>query len=159
MKTLLFMRHAKARQDEDVSDHDRALNGRGERAAAEMGRALVEAGVAPDLIVSSTALRARSTAFAVAAALGWSPEVRLRRSLYMAEPRAILREAAALPDEHVCVLLVGHNPGMEELVSELAARRESMPTAAIASFSFDVERWSEVERAPARLSGLSRPSE
>ena len=159
MKTLLLMRHAKARQDEDVSDHDRSLNGRGERAAADMGRTLVESGVSPGLIVSSTALRARTTAFAVAQAFGWSPEVRLRRALYMTAPHAILAEASRLPDDVDCALLVGHNPGMEELMNELAARREPMPTGAVATFSFSVERWSELPSARAKLVGRSRPSD
>ena len=161
MKTLLLMRHAKSSGDDDgVSDHDRPLNTRGERSAPQMAAILVQHAVVPDLILSSTALRARTTASAVAEAFGWQPELRLRRELYLASPGQILEEIAGVSDEVGCLLVVGHNPGTEELVSDLAAMREAMPTAAIARFSLAVDDWAEVGReAGAELVQVWRPRE
>jgi len=160
MKTLLLMRHAKSSWDEgDLPDHDRPLNTRGEKNAPQMARALLEAGQKPALIVSSTALRARTTAFAVAEALQWKPEVRLRRELYMASAADILREAARAPDDVESLLLVGHNPGMEDLVSDLAVMRQAMPTAAIAAFGFELDAWSRIHPSQAELLKVWRPKE
>lgn len=161
MKTLLLMRHAKSSWDDDgVSDHDRPLNSRGERSAPQMAAILVHGAITPDLILSSTALRARSTAFAVAEAFDWKPELRLRRGLYMASPAQILEEISGVSDEVGCLLVVGHNPGTEELVSDLSAMRQAMPTAAIAQFSLAVDDWAEVGPAPgAELVHVWRPRE
>lgn len=161
MKTLLLMRHAKSGWDtEGVSDHDRPLNDRGNRTAPAMGLVLVKKGLVPDLIVSSTALRARETALAVAAACEWKHEVRLTRDLYMAEPDDILSVVAQVPDEAQRVLVVGHNPGMEDLVSDLSFMRNSMPTATIAMFELDVSSWSvPVDGKVAKLVDVWRPRE
>lgn len=142
MRTLLLMRHAKSSWDSDgVDDHDRPLNARGARSAPQMAKLLRDAGLAPGLILSSTALRARSTALAVAEAYGWKPEVRLRRGLYLADPPTLLAEISRLPDEAECVLMVGHNPGTEDLVSDLSAMRQAMPTAAVARFAVSASGW------------------
>jgi phosphohistidine phosphatase len=160
MKTLLLMRHAKSSWDEgDVPDHDRPLNTRGEKNAPQMARALVDAGRAPGLIVSSTALRARTTAFAVAEAFHWTPEVRLKRSLYMASAADILQEAERAPDDIETLMLVGHNPGMEDVVSDLAAMRQAMPTAAIAAFGFQIDAWSRIGSSRAELLKVWRAKE
>jgi phosphohistidine phosphatase len=160
MKTLLLMRHAKSSWDADgISDHDRPLNARGERSAPAMAELVVQAGLAPRLILSSTALRARETAFAVARAFGWKPEVRLVNALYMAEPRTILAQVAALSDEVETVLVVGHNPGMEELVSDLGHMRQHMPTAAVARFDVAASHWAELADAKCELVHVWRPKE
>jgi phosphohistidine phosphatase len=155
------MRHAKSGWDEEgVADHDRALNARGERAAPAMGQLLVDKGLIPDLVISSTALRARTTALAVVEACGWQPELRLTRKLYMAEPDQILAVVKHLPDDVTRVLLVGHNPGTEDLVSDLALVRQAMPTAAIARFDLSIRRWSDViDEKSARLVDVWRPRE
>ena len=160
MKTLLLMRHAKSSWDDgDVSDHDRPLNVRGERSAPLMARALVEAGVEPELILSSTALRARTTALAVAEAFQWRPEVRLQHSLYMAPAERILARAAGAPPAVATLLVVGHNPGMEDAVSDLAAMRQAMPTAAIARFALEVASWDQLSSARGQLVQVWRPKE
>lgn len=159
MRTLLLMRHAKSSWDDDVSDHDRPLNTRGEKSAPQMAALLVAEKLAPELILSSSALRARATAFAVAEAFGWQPEVRLRRGLYMAEPPRILGEIAALPSEVKTLLVVGHNPGMEDLVSDLSLMRQAMPTAAIARFAVKAESWAKLGETRAELVHVWRPRE
>lgn len=156
MKTLLLMRHAKSSWDDDgVSDHDRPLNARGERSAPQMAALLVAEKLPPDLILSSSALRARSTALAVAEAFGWQPELRLTQALYMADPARILAEIARVPAEVGCLLVVGHNPGMEDLVSDLSLMRQAMPTAAVARFS--VKSWSDLGRERGELVHVWRP--
>jgi phosphohistidine phosphatase len=160
VKTLLLMRHAKSSWDDDgVSDHDRPLNTRGERSAPHMAELLLEAKLEPELILSSTALRARTTAFAVAERFGWQPEVRLRRGLYMAEPGRILAEIAGVPREVGCLLVVGHNPGMEDLVSDLGLMRQAMPTAAIARFHCQLETWGELGAKRGELAHVYRPKD
>ncbi|GMV18482.1 MAG: histidine phosphatase family protein [Myxococcales bacterium] len=157
MKTLLLMRHAKSSWDDDVADHDRPLNARGERSAPQMAALLVGEKLQPDLILSSTALRARSTALSVAEAFAWKPEVRLMRSLYMADPAGILAEIASTPAAVGCLLVVGHNPGMEDLVSDLSLMRQAMPTAAVARFG--VRAWSELGSTRPELVHVWRPRE
>jgi phosphohistidine phosphatase len=160
MKTLLLMRHAKSSWDDDgLPDHDRPLNTRGERAAPEMADVLLAEGVAPDLILSSTALRARSTALAVAAASDWKPEVCLRRGLYGAAPQRILDEIARVSSDVGCLLVVGHNPGMEDLVGDLSLMRQAMPTAAVACFSVAGASWDSLGRERPELRKVFRPKE
>lgn len=159
MKTLLLMRHAKSGWEQSGPDHDRPLNARGERTAPEMGALLRREKVTPDLILSSTALRARSTALAVAEAFDWQPELRLLRDLYAAEPATLLDRVASAPDTCKCLLIVGHNPGMEDLVSDLAHMRQVMPTAAIARFDFAIEHWSDVAASTGKLVIVWRPKE
>lgn len=158
MKTLLLMRHSKP-SDEGAVDHDRPLDPRGEKMARHMAQVLVDAGLKPGLILSSTALRARTTAFAIADALDWQPELRLRRELYMAEADGILKEGTHVPAKIDCLLMVGHNPGMQELASELGAKKVSMPTAAIARFALPIVSWRDVRNARGMLVEVWRPRE
>lgn len=158
MKTLLLMRHAKSDWDDaGVSDHDRPLNGRGQRAAPQMAALLIAEKLTPDLILSSTALRARTTALAVAEAAGWKPEVRLRHALYLADPARIVHEIVRIPRDVGCLLVVGHNPGMEDLVSDLSMMRQAMPTAATARFAFPIGSWDELPAARAEQVHVWRP--
>ncbi|MBK7579798.1 MAG: histidine phosphatase family protein [Myxococcales bacterium] len=160
MKTLLLMRHAKSSWAEDgVADHDRPLNARGEKNAGEMAALLGAEGLQPGLILSSTAERARATALAVAEGFGWKPELRLLHALYLAEPDRILSEIACVAPDVGCLLVVGHNPGMEELVSDLSLMRQAMPTAAIARFAFGVDAWSEAASERGELVHVWRPRE
>ncbi|MBI3206107.1 MAG: histidine phosphatase family protein [Myxococcales bacterium] len=158
MKTLLLMRHAKSDWDDaGTPDHDRPLNARGERTAPQMAALLVSEHVPPDLILSSTALRARATALAVAEATGWKPELCLRHELYLAAPSRIVQAIVRAPSGVDCLLVVGHNPGMEELVSDLATTRQSMPTAAVARFAIPVDDWAAFAGARAELVQVWRP--
>lgn len=165
MKTLLVLRHAKSSwKDGDLSDHDRPLNDRGKRDAARMGRLLRELALIPDLVVTSTARRARATAKAVARAAGFAGEIDDRDDLYAADPETILHVTSAFPDAAARILLVGHNPGLEVFVSALAGAAVAMPTAALACFDLDVDAWRYVDsfghaRALCRLRGHWLPKE
>jgi phosphohistidine phosphatase len=128
MKTLLILRHAKSSwKDAELEDHDRPLNKRGEHDAPRMGHLLREEDLVPDLILSSTAKRARKTAEAVAEASGYTGEVELIPELYGGGPEAYLETLHNLPGENLRVLVVGHNPDLEELVEMLTGKRSACP--------------------------------
>ena len=160
-RTLLLLRHAKSSwKHEGLTDHDRPLNKRGQRDAPRMGRLLRERDLVPDRIVSSTAVRARTTAAEVAVAAGFEGEVVLFENLYLAAPTVYLELAAELAPGDRRVMFVGHNPGIEELVELLTGDAATMPTAALAWIELPVEAWSEVDkRSRGKLHHLWRPKE
>ncbi|MDA8908869.1 MAG: histidine phosphatase family protein [Verrucomicrobiales bacterium] len=149
MKQLLLIRHAKSSWDfPGRSDHDRPLNDRGEHDAPAMAAALQQRGVTPDQIVTSSALRARTTAAIIAEGLGCSPEmIETESDLYLASPRTILTCVQNLNEASGTVLMFGHNPGMHEAVVRLTADPgvREFPTLAVARIEFDVEFWGEVD--------------
>jgi phosphohistidine phosphatase len=160
-KSLLLLRHAKSSwKDSSLPDHDRPLNQRGKEAAPRMGRLIADEGLLPDLIVASTAVRAQATAAAVIEASGYGGALRSLHGLYLAPPDAYVTVARELDDSVGRVLMIGHNPGIEQLLSELIGRPESMPTAALAALDFSIDRWSELSPStPATLRGFWRPKE
>jgi phosphohistidine phosphatase len=161
MKTLLILRHGKSSwKDPDLDDHDRPLNKRGRRDAPRMGRLLRELDLVPDLIVSSTARRAHDTADAAADAAGYADEVCTNTELYHASPMTWIDELRQVSDIHQSVLLVGHNPGLEELVETLTDESESLPTAALAQVTLPIDSWSDLGTgASGVLENLWRPRE
>jgi len=129
MRSVLLLRHAKSSwKHPDLGDHDRPLNKRGKGDAPLMGRLLKREDLVPDIIISSTSLRARATAEAVAKASSYDGEIVLNKSLYAAGPEAYLGVIHALSDEYVRVLIVGHNPGLEELVELLTGEIHLLST-------------------------------
>jgi phosphohistidine phosphatase len=161
MRRLLILRHAKSSWDDPhLDDHDRPLNGRGKRDAPRVGERLREERILPDRIVSSTAVRARRTAEEVAEACGYDREIALAQRLYGAEPDDCLALLRELPDEDETVMLVGHNPCLEDLVARLAGRAERMPTAALAVFDLPLDSWAEITSGSrGKLLALWRPKE
>lgn len=160
MKTLLILRHAKSSWDDpDMPDHERPLTERGRKDAKRVGQFLEEHGLVPDLIISSTAKRARTTAKRVAKGCGYGAEIEVDGRLYLAHPSqftAVLREVA----EHATVLVVGHNPGLEEFVRQLTGQPETMPTAALAEVSLTIDSWQSLSSATeAKLVRVWRPKE
>jgi phosphohistidine phosphatase len=124
-RTLIAVRHAKSSWDHDVEDHDRPLSGRGRRDADALGRLLVQRGLIPDLVLCSTATRTRETwerAQAVGASAG---EVRLVRGIYHAWVPELVRLVRQTPDELATVLLLGHSPGIPDLVEHICIRTDS----------------------------------
>jgi len=148
MKTLLLMRHAKSSwKDSDLTDHQRPLNKRGEKAAPEMGRRLRQRGVHLDAIVSSDAVRAVATAEAVAGVLGLSPvAVRKVPELYDAGAGEILKVIHGFEDAWKRVLVVGHNPGFTKLANRFYPQPiANVPTAGIVEFWFDTHSWKDID--------------
>jgi phosphohistidine phosphatase len=161
MKTLLLLRHAKSSWDDPtLPDHDRPLNKRGKRDAPRMGALLAEHELVPDLVLCSTAARTVETARAVIAACGYDGEVRLSRELYHAPAHlyaAILRRE---PSRHARVLLVGHNPGLEELAGQLVGSPLHLSTAGLAWLKLSIDHWDGLQLdGRARLAELWRPKE
>lgn len=156
MKTLLLARHAKSDWGvPGLSDHDRPLNSRGRRDAPVMARRLVDEGIPLDRVVSSSAVRARSTAAEYAAAFGL--DIIEEPLLYAASVRSILAIASALPEESSVAMLVGHNPGMSDAVAELTGDWAELPTCAVAECAVDVDTWAELVEGSGRLLRLRTP--
>ena len=146
MKTLLILRHAKSSwKDASLADHDRPLNKRGKRDAPRIGKLLQEQDLVPERIISSTAKRARNTAKAVAKACHCEDKVELTPEFYHAGPGAYLAVLQDVPDNEQRVMVVGHNPGMEALVTHLTGRMETMPTAALAHIELPIEKWTDLD--------------
>lgn len=147
MKRLTLLRHAKSSWDDaSLSDFDRPLNPRGRRNAPEMGRRLLENGQVPDLLISSPARRAISTARMAAREMGF-PEERIieEPALYHASSAAIIEIVHSLETLADHVMLVAHNPGFTDLANRLStARIDNIPTAGVFCVDFDVDDWNEV---------------
>ncbi len=145
MKTVLILRHAKSSwREAGLADHERPLNKRGKRDAPRMGRLLREEDLVPDLIISSSAVRARKTAQLVIEASGYDGELRLARELYAAEPEAYLEVLQILPETVTSVMVVGHNPGLEELLELLSGDWQRLPTAALAQVALELDAWQDL---------------
>jgi phosphohistidine phosphatase len=143
-KTLLVMRHAKSSwSNGELPDHERPLNARGRHEAEQMGQELARLGWRPDLILASTARRARSTAKRVARELN-DVDITLDGRLYDSTPGACLRVLAERGTGET-VLLIGHNPTLEDLVRDLALRYIGLPTATVAVVRLAIDDWAQVD--------------
>lgn len=159
---LYLLRHAKSSWDDpSAADHDRPLAARGRRAAAVMADHMAEQRVRPDLVLCSTSVRTRETYERVEAVLGGAP-VHYERGLYAASAHSLLERLRTVPDDIGSVLMIGHNPGLEELALHLArpsAERDEIaqkfPTAALATL--ELTRWSELEPGGGTLVAYVRP--
>lgn len=160
MKTLLLLRHAKSSWD-DVSlrDFERPLADRGKRDAPRMGEELKLRAPLPDLIISSPAARARQTTQAIVDAGGLTARLEFNDSIYGATSGELMRLVRRLPDAVDCALMVGHNPGFEEVVSRLTGSDERMPTAALACIEFQIDHWNDLEDGAGRLIWLLTPKQ
>jgi phosphohistidine phosphatase len=161
MKNLLLLRHAKSSWKEaDLEDYDRPLNKRGKRDAPRIGQLLRDERLVPDQIVSSSAKRARRTAEHVAQASGFRGETRLTNELYEAAPEQMLAVIKQTPQVHERLLLVGHNPGLEELLELLTGECRPLTTAALAWIELEIDAWADLAPgAASRLVSLWQPRE
>ena len=150
MKTLLLLRHAKAEPpDEGMSDRDRPLAPRGERDAPSVGAWLCEQELMPDAILSSDALRAKTTAELVASHCQFTGEVSFFPELYMALPETYVEVLQRHAGEAEKVLVVGHNPTLDDLLFVLTGTHEGFPTAGLAVIELNVDHWEDL-RLPTR---------
>jgi phosphohistidine phosphatase len=154
MHRLTLLRHAKSSWDDpSLDDFHRPLNGRGRRNAPEMGRRLRDSSQTPDLLISSPATRAITTARMAAREMAY-PEARIveERGLYHAGAGEILRIVQSLETLARHVMLVGHNPGFTDLANRLSAVRiDNMPTASLFCVDFEIEQWSDAAAGEARF--------
>jgi len=148
VKQLLLMRHAKSSWgNPDLTDFDRPLKRRGQRAALKMGKHLRKQGLIPSHIVCSTAERAHATAELVLSEFPNGPELELRDELYHALPQVIVNVIRETDDAYDSLLLIGHNPGMEELIFQWSAEFLDFTTASVAYYALKIERWAELQLA------------
>ena len=159
MKTLLLMRHASSGWDElSLADRARPLDDKGEHELSRLTRRYAAKGIRPQRIVSSPALRALSTARALASACGLSgDDVQIDERLYCGSARAMLDSLGELDDALDCVAVVGHNPEITELAHHLARDIDFLPTCAIATMGFEVAHWSELRQHKAAAAMLDAP--
>jgi phosphohistidine phosphatase len=167
MKTLTLLRHAKSGYDDPTQrDFDRALNAKGQRAAAVMGRQAKALGLAVDTIVASPAMRVVQTLENFLTGYGSQAKPEWDRRIYLASAATLLDLIQELPDTHDHVLLAGHNPGLEDLVLLLVPDGDDplrdqvelkFPTASIAELTFDASDWANVAPGGGALTRFVRP--
>lgn len=153
MKRLIILRHAKSSWDNaDVSDYDRKLNKRGEKSADLMGEFLAAKQGNVDLILSSSAVRAFSTARIVAQMLNYNiEEIETTKKLYLAWVNDILKTIYSISDNTDSCILVGHNPGLTDLVNHFGVSLDNLPTASVVCFEFEAQSWEDISRENADL--------
>lgn len=145
---LYVMRHAKSRWDQaGTPDHERGLNGRGKRDALAMGAQLMRRGMMPQWILCSTAKRARATAKRLQRAADTRLCIRYHDALYAATAQDCLTLLRDIDEEVQRAMLIGHNPGLEELVAQLTQRAVTLQTACIAVIALPIESWGQLDRS------------
>jgi phosphohistidine phosphatase len=160
MKTLLLLRHAKSsRDDPGLRDFDRPLNDRGKSDAKLIGDYFGKKKIAVNAIVSSPAKRAQRTAEIFAQAAGLTNEIGFDERIYEASTQQLLRVVSDIESTHESVLLVGHNPGFEDLLTSLTDRTGRMPTASLASIELDINNWDEIAPRCGELSWFITPKD
>lgn len=167
MKTLTLLRHAKSGYDDPAQrDFDRALNAKGQRAAAVMGRQAQALGIAVAAIVASPAARVVQTLEHFLTGVGSDAKPEWDRRIYLASAATLLDLIQELPDTQDRVLLAGHNPGLEDLVLLLVPDGDDplrdqvelkFPTASIAELTFEADSWADVEPGEGTLTRFVRP--
>jgi phosphohistidine phosphatase len=146
MKTILILRHAKSSwKHPELSDHDRPLNKRGKREAPQVGKHIKEQGLQPELILCSTATRARDTAQAAAEQCGYEGEIRYIPDLYRADIEDFVGILQGLEEAVNTAMVVGHNPDLEMLLNFLTDEDESLSTAALAQVELPIQSWKELD--------------
>lgn len=142
-----------------MSDFDRPLNSRGLRAALQIGRFVRENDLLPDLIVSSPAVRAKETAELLKDAAQITTKLQFDRQIYEASVEDLINVIGKTPNECKVLLIVGHNPGFENLVEYLTGETGEMPTAALAEIVLEINDWGSIKAGQGRLKNLYKPKE
>lgn len=161
MKRLTLVRHAKSSWAAPARpDRDRELAERGQRDVRIMGRRLVARRARPSLIISSPAIRAATTARAIANALGYPAEfLQLEEDLYLAPPEGIVDIIEAQSDAFSDLMIVGHNPGMTDLVNVLLPdlALDNLPTSGVVALDVPVDDWAQFSAGTAQLAYFDYP--
>lgn len=154
MKNIILIRHAKSSwTNMTLSDHDRPLNGRGEKNAPEMGKRLKKNNINPDQIISSSAKRAWSTAKKIAKEIGYPKDSLVKtKELFHANTLGIINFIRNLEDTNTTVMIFGHNPGFTACVNALSnSGIANIPTCGVASIELDIEKWSQTAEGTGKL--------
>jgi phosphohistidine phosphatase len=153
MKKIILIRHAKSSWDHPwLADHDRPLAERGENDAPIMARRLKERGVSPDLILSSTALRAAETAKITAREFEFPEnQITWEGQLFHASPNTLLKHIRSQHDSKQTMLVFGHNPGLNDLIEFLEGEIDNLPTSGQFGFKIRAESWAELKPSNAEV--------
>jgi len=145
MKKIMIMRHAKSDWDNNsVHDFDRPLNKRGKLAAPQIGEEIKKLGLSPDLIMSSPALRAKTTAEIVAEKCGYKKEIIWQKSFYFAYTGEIFKTIKGLDNDIEKILIFGHNPTWSSIAEKLSGEYFNMKTAQLVVLGFD-GKWEDLK--------------
>lgn len=160
MKELYLLRHAKSSWDDSsLDDFDRPLNERGKKAAPLMGRVMREKKLKPDLILCSPSKRTKQTAKHIIDSSKIKSEITYDERIYEASTADLFELLKAQDAKLACILLIGHNPGMESLLTHLTGAEELFPTAALAKVSLDIEKWKGIKDGAGKMDWILRPKE
>ena len=158
MRTLYLLRHAKSSwKDDSLRDFDRPLKGRGREAAEEVGKHLVTEKLQHPLVLCSPAVRTRETLEIVLKSSKLKVDERFDERIYEASLRDLLQVVSEIPDDVDVAIMIGHNPGFEELLAHLTGERRSMPTCALAKIK--LSKWKGIERGEGKLEEFVTPKE
>ncbi len=160
MKTLYLVRHAKSSwTNANMSDHARTLNDRGERDAPEMGKRLLKRQPQPTLIISSSAVRAETTATILAEAIDYPlSDLKIDSRLYGAEAHDVIAIIQELDHAIDCAMLVGHNPTFTHLINSLSgSQMDEIPTCSMAILKFSTDTWSKIGQVQGELLDFDYP--
>jgi phosphohistidine phosphatase len=167
MHTLYLLRHAKSSwSDPTLADEQRPLAPRGRRDAKRIAAHLVQLGIKPDLILCSAAERTRQTLEPLRAVLGATSTLSLETELYAASLEELLERIRLIPEEVTSLMLIGHNPGLQDLAlalastgPELARLKRKFPTAALATLTLPETSWRELAEGDAQLASYVVPEQ
>jgi phosphohistidine phosphatase len=154
MKTLYLVRHAKSSWKEiDISDKERPLNKRGKHDAPVMGKLMKKMNVQPDVIISSPAIRAFSTAKLIAKEIDYpKSKIELSDNIYMAGSMELFGEVSKSDDKYKSIILVGHNPGITDFLNLICEENiDNMPTCSVACIQFEINSWSKLKNKKGKL--------
>jgi phosphohistidine phosphatase len=167
MPTLYLLRHAKSSwSDPTLPDQERPLSRRGRRDAKRVAKHIARLGIEPELVLCSSAARTRETLELVRPALSTTSTVRLEAELYGAPADKLLERLRAVPEAVTSVMLIGHNPGLQDLALALASAgaerervKEKLPTAALATLILPKTTWSRLSESDAVLAAYVVPKQ
>ena len=158
MKKLFIIRHAKSSwKDYSLNDFDRPLNKRGKLNAPFMGDKLKEKKIVPDIIVSSPALRAKTTAEIIAKKVKYLKKIIFKKEIYDADIGALHNILTKLNDENSVLFLFGHNPDLNMLAEEYVDFDENIPTCGVVEIEFDCDKWKDISSKNAKFISFDYP--
>ena len=157
-RILYLLRHAKSSwKDDSLADFDRPLKGRGRDAAQRMGKRLASEKLEDAVLICSPAARTRETAQIVLKHSGLRMDQRFDERIYEASLRDLLHVVSEMPDDKQIAMMIGHNPGFEELLAFLTGEERRMPTCALAKIKLDVASWKDLRAGEGSLESFVTP--
>ncbi|MDK9693045.1 MAG: histidine phosphatase family protein [Sulfurimonas sp.] len=158
MKKLYIIRHAKSSwKDEALNDFDRPLNKRGKQNAPFMGKRVKERGITPDIIVSSPAMRAKTTAKMIAKEVNYSKDILFNQDIYESSPSRLHEILTNIDNNCGILFLVGHNPSLNMLAGYYVDFSQNIPTCGVVEIEFDCDKWADISAKNAKFISFDYP--